>query len=410
MACGSRRACATKPRLCALRASTLPRKPREDAGTDVTAATSPACRKTGCLRRLTRRAPPPASAPSRQAAPARRLGRPPRRRDANARCRRRRRRLRRRHHRHAETTTAPVAAAQQHNAQCAPQPTPQRARHHTRTRQATPAGRSGATESAAATLNRCSPQSPPPPASHKRNRRAEKTHHERARDYAESKRSRQEAAPTQRRSHLAWWHRSTHGAPARRRGRRGRMPPRRGADTARIGDDDDDGPARRLLPNPHIPTSPRRVMSLRQPLSSRRCTCRRAQRAPWQILVRRVAFVVRVGTAILNSSRDHCRGIVRRAAHKFKFHVEGVLARGRRAEKPPFARVLPRPTHQTSRCDAGVNREERQTIDTKPPRGVTAVVVHGARRGVVAMANRRTPKIPRIRACHVTQTHVRTMP
>ena len=134
------------------------------------------------------------------------------------------------------------------------------------------------------------------------------------------------------------------------------MPPRRGADTARIGDDDDDGPARRLLPNPHIPTSPRRVMSLRQPLSSRRCTCRRAQRAPWQILVRRVAFVVRVGTAILNSSRDHCRGIVRRAARKFKFHVEGVLARGRRAEKPPFARVLPRPTHQTSRCDAGVNR------------------------------------------------------
>ena len=151
-------------------------------------------------------------------------------------------------------------------------------------------------------------------------------------------------------------------------------------------------------------------MSLRQPLSSRRCTCRRAQRAPWQILVRRVAFVVRVGTAILNSSRDHCRGIVRRAARKFKFHVEGVLARGQRAEKPPFARVLPRPTHQTSRCDAGVNRDERQTIDTTPPRGVTAVVVHGARRGVVAMANRRTPKIPRMRACHVTQTHVRTMP
>ena len=188
------------------------------------------------------------------------------------------------------------------------------------------------------------------------------------------------------------------------------MPPRRGADTARIGDDDDDGPARRLLPNPHIPTSPCRVMSLRQPLSSRRCTCRRARRAPWQILVRSVTFVVRVGTAILNSSRNHCRGIVRRAARKFKFHVEGVLARGRRAEKPPFARVLPRPTHQTSRCDAGVNRDERQTIDTTPPRGVTAVVVHGARRGVVAMANRRTPKIPQMRACHVTQPHVRTMP
>ena len=118
---------------------------------------------------------------------------------------------------------------------------------------------------------------------------------------------------------------------------------------------------------------------------------------------------MRVGTAILNSSRDHCRGIVRRAARKFKFHVEGVLARGRRAEKPPFARVLPRPTHQTSRCDAGVNRDERQTIDTTPPRGVTAVVVHGARRGVVATANRRTPKIPQMRACHVTQPHMRTM-
>ena len=149
-------------------------------------------------------------------------------------------------------------------------------------------------------------------------------------------------------------------------------------------------------------------MSLRQPLSSRRCNCRRARRAPWQILVRRVTLVVRVGTAILNSSRDHCRGIVRRAARKFKFHVEGVLARGRRAEKPPFARVLPRPTHQTSRCDAGVNRDERQTIDTTPPRGVTAVVVHGARRGVVAMANRRTPRSPQVRACHVPQPHVRT--
>ena len=184
-----------------------------------------------------------------------------------------------------------------------------------------------------------------------------------ARECTESKQSRQ-AAPARRRSHLTWRRRSTRGARACRRGHRGRMPPRRGADTARIGDDDDDGPARRLLPNPHIPTSPCRVMSLRQPLSSRRCTCRRAQRAPWQILVRRVAFVVRVGTAILNSSRDHCRGIVRRAARKFKFHVEGVLARGRRAEKPPFARALSRPTNQTSRCDAVMNRDERQTIDT----------------------------------------------
>ena len=100
----------------------------------------------------------------------------------------------------------------------------------------------------------------------------------------------------------------------------------------------------------------------------------------------------------------------RRAARKFKFHGEGVLARGRRAEKPPFARVLPRPTHQTSRCGAGVNHYERQMIDSTLPRGVTAVVLHGARRGVVAMANRRTPKIPQMHAFHVTQPHVRTMP
>ena len=63
--CGSRRACATEPQSCAIRASTLQLStPRAAANTTVTAATPPPRQETGCLRRPTRRRPPPASVPS----------------------------------------------------------------------------------------------------------------------------------------------------------------------------------------------------------------------------------------------------------------------------------------------------------------------------------------------------------
>ena len=187
------------------------------------------------------------------------------------------------------------------------------------------------------------------------------------------------------------------------------------ADGRTCGSEQESHPRRRL-PEWHVRTANRGGVARCNVVPSRcssqtRRSGRLSPRAACALAnISQACYVCRVGTAILNSGRDHYRGIVRRAACKFKLHDEGVLARWRRAEKPPVARVLPRPTHQTSQCDAGVNRDERQTIDTTPPRGVRAVVVHGARRGVVAMANRRTPKIPRMRACHVTQTHVRTMP
>ena len=55
------------------------------------------------------------------------------------------------------------------------------------------------------------------------------------------------------------------------------------------------------------------------------------------------ALVVGVGIVILGIRVDHRRRFVRRPARKLKFYVEGVPARGRRAEKPPLARALPRP-------------------------------------------------------------------
>jgi hypothetical protein len=187
-----------------------------------------------------------------------------------------------------------------------------------------------------------------------------------ARECTESKQSRQ-AAPARRRSHLTWRRRSTRGARACRRGHRDHMPPRRGTGTAHIDDDDDADPRASPFPPSHL-AAPRYVaVAAAITAPPRRRTCFHARRAPWEMRAQGQSCSVsreRCHVAILNSSRDHRRGFVRHAARKLKFHVEGVLARGRRAEKPPFARALSRPTNQTSRCDAVMNRDERQTIDT----------------------------------------------
>ena len=289
---GSRRACATKPRLCARRASTLPYANLVcDADTAVTAATAARRRReNGRLRRLTPRARRRRRA--RQAAgqsPARRLGRPPRRRDANARRRRRRRRLRRRRRRHAEDHNRPRGGtAQQHSAQRAPQPTPQRARRHPRTRQATPAElfrRDGELRRGTAPLNRFSPQSTAAVrVTHQRNCRAERTHRARG-----ARVRREQAKPPGGGSGaaaIALW-RGDAVPPAalraRRRGRRGRMPPRRGADTARVGDDDDDGPRAPPPPQSPIPACAMcHVMSLSQPRTPT-YLFQRASCAPWKM-------------------------------------------------------------------------------------------------------------------------------
>ena len=97
-----------------------------------------------------------------------------------------------------------------------------------------------------------------------------------------------------------------------------------------------------------IPTPPRRVMSLLQPLSLPLLVDVHVATRAVRLGMRdcgsdRVALVVSDAIVVLGIRVDHRRRFARRAARKFKFHVEGVLARGRRAEKPPLARALPRP-------------------------------------------------------------------
>ena len=77
-------------------------------------------------------------------------------------------------------------------------------------------------------------------------------------------------------------------------------------------------------------------------------------------------------------------------------------AKSREAPTRTSARALPHLTRRTSRCDAAMNRDERQNDSTQHHRGVTAVAVHGARRGVVAMANRGTPKTTPCMPCVAT--------
>ena len=156
------------------------------------------------------------------------------------------------------------------------------------------------------------------------------------------------AAPTQRRrSNLPWRRLFTRGASACRHGHIDSTPPRHGKDMARIDYDDDDDPARRFFPHPHT-APPRRVMSLLQPLSlpllvDVPVATRAVRLGRRDCRSDRVALVVPDAIVVLGIRLDHRRRFARRTDRKFKFHVEGVLARGRRAEKPPLARALPRP-------------------------------------------------------------------
>ena len=182
-------------------------------------------------------------------------------------------------------------------------------------------------------------------------------------------------------------------------------------DTTHIDDDDDADPRASPFPPSHL-AAPRYVaVAAAITAPPRRRTCFHARRAPWEMRAQGQSCCVsreRCHVAILNSSRDHRRGFVRRvAARKLKFHVKRILARGRRAEKPPLARALHRPTPRTSRCDAVMNRDERQRFDTTPlRRNSSRSARHTTRRG----CDGEPPNAPRSpRAWHVSQPRVRTM-
>ena len=100
-------------------------------------------------------------------------------------------------------------------------------------------------------------------------------------------------------------------------------------DTTHIDDDDDADPRASPFPPSHL-AAPRYVaVAAAITAPPRRRTCFHARSAPWEMRAQGQSCCVsreRCHVAILNSSRDHRRGFVRRvAARKLKFHVKRIL-------------------------------------------------------------------------------------
>ena len=139
---------------------------------------------------------------------------------------------------------------------------------------------------------------------------------------------------------LTWRRRSTRGARACRRGHRGRMPPRRETDNARIGDDGDYNPRA-----PPLPLSPPRLDLLcccrsrdhRRTCFNARYACLENGSERWFRCVSRER-----GHYILISSHDR-RRFVRCAAREWQFHRRALSRGGEEPTSPHLhARSLAR--------------------------------------------------------------------